>query len=215
MVPGITYFTSTHLPLRDKAHEISNRTIRILTTTKTSVTLVAAKSPRRGYRMSNGAAEELPMYDLVRVRALAVEGSLQGGSLLEVLHTVQNNLGYLDENAIPTIADVLNLSKAEVQGVISFYRDFHENPRAATVVKLCRAEACQAVGAERLVAYASKRLGVAVGESSVDGQIGLEQVFCLGNCALGPSGMIDDRLIGLLDEAKLDSHLDPLLRSGG
>ena len=163
----------------------------------------------------NGTAEEPAMYDENRVRTLAAEGVRLGGSLLDVLHMVQNDLEYLDERVVPIIADMLNLSKAEVRGVISFYRDYREKPPAATVVKLCRAEACQAVGAERLVAYASKRLGIAIGESSADGQIGLEQVFCLGNCALGPSGMIGDRLIGRLDEAKLDSHLDPLLRSGG
>ncbi len=158
-----------------------------------------------------GATGESPVYDIERVRVLAEERTSLRGSLLEILHAVQDTLGYVDETAIPIIADTLNLSKAEVLGVVSFYRDLRQEPPAQTVVRLCRGEACQSVGAERLVARARERFGLDIGESSTDGRVSLDQVFCLGNCALGPSAMVDGRLIGRLDEATLDVLMAPRL----
>lgn len=158
-----------------------------------------------------GATGESPVYDIERVRVLAEERTSLRGSLIEILHAVQDTLGYVDETAIPIIADTLNLSKAEVLGVVSFYRDLRQEPPARTVVRLCRGEACQSVGAERLVARARERFGLDIGESSTDGRVSLDQVFCLGNCALGPSAMVDGRLIGRLDEATLDVLMAPRL----
>jgi formate dehydrogenase subunit gamma len=106
---------------------------------------------------------------------------------------------------VPVLADELNLSKAEVHGVISFYADFRKEPAGRTTVRLCRAEACQSVGAERLVAHAQQVYGVKLGQTTPDGSVTLEQVFCLGNCALGPSGLINGRLHGRLDANRLDA----------
>lgn len=114
------------------------------------------------------------------------------GALLPILHDVQALLGHVPETAIPVIAQALNLSRAEVHGVISFYHDFHVEPRTRPVIKLCRAESCQARGVEALAA------GLA-GESRVS----IETVYCLGLCSVGPNAMVGDRLHARLDAAKL------------
>lgn len=158
-----------------------------------------------------GLTEEFPVYDAERVKVLAEERIRLRGPLLEILHAVQDDLGYVDDEAIPIIANALNLSRAEVLGVVSFYRDFRQKAPAQATVQLCRGEACQSVGAETLVAHACKSLGLEIGESSADGRVSLDQVFCLGNCALGPSAVVDGRLVGRLDEAALDVLLAPHL----
>jgi formate dehydrogenase subunit gamma len=142
-----------------------------------------------------------------RDRALAIVESYRGqrGTLLPILHDLQHEFGFINDEAVPMLAQALNLSRAEVHGVISFYHDFKREPQGRTVVKLCRAEACQSVGANRLVAHAERRLGVTMGGTSVDGSVTLEGVFCLGNCALGPAVMIDDQLHGRVDAARFDS----------
>jgi formate dehydrogenase subunit gamma len=142
-----------------------------------------------------------------RVRALAIVESYRGqrGTLLPILHDLQHEFGFINDEAVPMLAQALNLSRAEVHGVISFYHDFKREPQGRTVVKLCRAEACQSVGANRLVEYAERRLGVTMGGTSADGSVTLEGVFCLGNCALGPAVMVDDQLHGRVDAARFDS----------
>ncbi len=132
------------------------------------------------------------------VRAVAEHHRDQRGPLLPVLHEVLAEFGYVDAADVPVIADVLNLSAAEVHGVVSFYHDVRTTPPPTHVVALCRAEACQAVGAESLYAAAQER--AASGEM---GDTEVQQVFCLGNCALGPSGTVDGRLLGRLDAARL------------
>ena len=122
------------------------------------------------------------------------------GALLPVLHALTSAFGYVPSAAVPLIADALNLSRAEVHGVISFYHDFRTAPPPAHVLKLCRAEACQARGGEALAtATAAKLTGRA--------DISLEAVYCLGLCASGPAALLDDRLIGRLDAARLDAAL--------
>ncbi len=133
------------------------------------------------------------------VRAVAEHLRDERGPLLPVLHEVMAEFGYVDAMDVPVIADVLNLSVAEVHGVVSFYHDFRTSPPPPHVVALCRAEACQAVGAEQL--YAEARDRAASGEL---GDAEVQQVFCLGNCALGPSGTVDGRLHGRLDPGRLD-----------
>ncbi len=128
------------------------------------------------------------------VRAVAEHHRDQRGPLLPVLHEVMAEFGYVDVADVPVIADVLNLSAAEVHGVVSFYHDFRTTPPPTHVLVLCRAEACQAVGAEDL--YADAQSLAASGEL---GDTEVQQVFCLGNCALGPSGTVDGRLLGRLD----------------
>src|ERR1700716_342862 len=134
------------------------------------------------------------------VREIVAVHSSQRGALLPILHAVQQALGYVPQEAIPVLADELNLSRADVHGVVSFYHDFRSEPAGRTTVRVCRAEACQALGAERLVAHLRARYGVALGETSWDGSLTAEQVFCLGNCALGPAAQVDGRLHGRLDE---------------
>jgi len=140
-------------------------------------------------------------------RAADLTRSLAGlpGPLLEVLHALQREFGYVDPRAVPVVADVLNLSRAEVHGVISFYTDFRTTPPAPRSVQICRGEACQAVGAEALVAHASDRLGCDVGGTSSDGRTDLRQVFCFGNCALGPTASVDGRLHGRVTPDRLDA----------
>ena len=144
--------------------------------------------------------------DLVRDIAATHRG--QRGALLPILHAVQQALGYVPPEAIPVLADELNLSRADVHGVVSFYHDFRSAPAGRTTVRMCRAEACQAVGAERLVNHLRERHGMSLGETSVDGSVTVEQVFCLGNCALGPAAQVNGRLHGRLDEARLSAILD-------
>jgi formate dehydrogenase subunit gamma len=139
-----------------------------------------------------------------RIRAIVELHRGERGSLLPILHEVQAAFGCVAPDAVPVIAESLNLSRAEVHGVVSFYRDFHSEPPARVVVRVCRAEACQANGAEELVKHAVQRLGLAVGETSPDRSIALDEVFCLGNCALGPAMLVGDRLVGRVDAARFD-----------
>jgi formate dehydrogenase subunit gamma len=145
--------------------------------------------------------------DEIAAAHLALEGPL-----LPILHAVQAEFGHVPAEALPRIARRLNISKAEVHGVVSFYHDFREAPAGRHVVKLCRAEACQAMGADALVARAEDRLGVAVHETTRDGAVTLEPVFCLGLCACGPAAMVDGRIVGRLDAARLDAILDAVAR---
>jgi formate dehydrogenase subunit gamma len=130
------------------------------------------------------------------------------GALLPMLRALQEEFGYIDKAAVPMIADALNLSRAEVHGVISFYHDFREAPPGRHVLKLCRAEACQSMGAEALAAAARERLRIGWGETTLDGRVTLEPVFCLGLCACAPAAMVDGRVFGGLDRARLMSLID-------
>lgn len=133
------------------------------------------------------------------VRAIAEGQAHQRGALMPILHEVMEECGYIDEADLPVIADVVNLSVAEVHGVVSFYHDFETSPPAAHSIKLCRAEACQSVGAQALFDETQARSRAReLGDSVV-----VREVFCLGNCALGPAGMIDGRLHGRLDTDKV------------
>jgi formate dehydrogenase subunit gamma len=106
---------------------------------------------------------------------------------------------------VPIIAQALNLSRAEVHGVVTFYHDFTSKPRGRRVLRLCRAEACQAAGGEALASHAQSRLGVDFGSTTADGRVTLESVYCLGLCSVSPSAMLDGRLIARLDDNKLDA----------
>jgi formate dehydrogenase subunit gamma len=121
------------------------------------------------------------------------------GPLLEILHSVQNELGHVPAAAVPLIAEALNLSRAEVHGVVSFYHHFRERPAGQHTIQLCRAEACQAMKGDALAEFAKRRLRVEFGQTREDGKVTLEAVYCLGNCACAPSAMIDGQLRGRLD----------------
>jgi formate dehydrogenase subunit gamma len=140
-------------------------------------------------------------------RVIAADYGNAPDQLIEILHKLQAALGYVPEAALPVLADALNLSRAEVHGVVTFYHDFRREPAGLHVLKICRAEACQAMGCEALVARAEDRLGVACGGTSADRRVTLEPVYCLGLCATGPSAMLDGELIGRLTGPKLDALL--------
>jgi formate dehydrogenase subunit gamma len=133
------------------------------------------------------------------VRAIAAQHLSDRGPLMPVLHDVMEELGHIAREDVETIADTLNLSVAEVHGVVSFYADFRTEPPASHSIALCRGEACQSVGAEPL--YAETRARSAVLGEDVE----IDEVFCLGNCALGPSGTLDGRLHGRLSSDRLDA----------
>lgn len=129
------------------------------------------------------------------------------GALLPVLHEIQDRLGYVPSSALPRIADALNLSRAEVHGVISFYHDFRQTPPGRHTVRICRAEACQAMHAEVLERHVKKRLGIDYHETTADGTFSLEPVYCLGNCACSPAVMIDNELYGRVGTERMDALL--------
>lgn len=124
------------------------------------------------------------------------------GATLPMLHALQDEFGYVDPQAVPLIAEALNLSRAEVHGAISFYHDFKTAPQPARVIKLCRAEACQALGCETVVDELARTHGIAVDDHHAGDAI-VETVYCLGNCALGPSALVDGELIGRVDAARI------------
>ena len=140
-------------------------------------------------------------------RTIAAEHGNRPDALIEILHRVQAALGYVPQAAVPALADALNLSRAEVHGVVTFYHDFRSEAPGRHVLKICRAEACQAMGAEALVAHVEGRLGVACGGTSADGRVTFEPIYCLGLCATGPSAMLDGEVVGRLTAPRLDALL--------
>ncbi len=132
------------------------------------------------------------------------------GALLPVCHAVQQALGFVPKDAVAVIAHELNLSIAEVHGVLTFYHYFRRERPGRHVVHLCRAEACQALGAQALEAHAKASLGIDFHGTTADGAISLEPVYCLGNCALGPSMMIDEHLQGRITAQRFDALIGPL-----
>ena len=132
------------------------------------------------------------------------------GATMPIMHALQETFGYVDRDAVPMIADVTNLSRAEIHGVLTFYHDFRKAPAGRHVVKLCRAEACQAVGAVALAEHAKRELGVDWHGTSADGRVTLEPVFCLGLCACGPAALVDDEPVSGLDVAAFDERLAEL-----
>jgi formate dehydrogenase subunit gamma len=129
------------------------------------------------------------------------------GPLLEVLHAVQAALGYVPEGAVSVVAGALNLSRAEVHGVVTFYHYFRRTPPGKHVVSLCRAEACKSMGADDLADHVKRSLGVDFHETTNDGQFSLEPIYCLGNCACSPAAMVDDRLYGRLTPDRFDAMI--------
>ncbi len=141
---------------------------------------------------------------IARCVSAAVERmKLEPAPLLEILHFVQGQLGCVPSDSVPLIADALNLSRAEVHGVVSFYHHFRSAPAGRHSVKLCRAEACKAMNADALADFATSRLGIGFGQTRADGSVTLETVYCLGNCACAPSAMLDGELTGRVDTTSL------------
>lgn len=144
-------------------------------------------------------------WDAQRATEIIAEYRSVEGPIVVILHALQHVFGYVPEPAIPMIASALNLSRAEVHGVFTFYHDFRKEPAGRHVLKLCRAEACQSAGGDVLAARAEAKLGVSIGNTTADERVTLEPVYCLGLCATAPSAMLDGRVVGRLDEARLDA----------
>jgi formate dehydrogenase subunit gamma len=139
-------------------------------------------------------------------RTTAVVNDLKGleGPLLPILHGIQDEFGYVPGESLPVIADLLNLSRAEVHGVVTFYHDYRNHPAGRHVLKLCRAEACQSMGGDAIAARMQQLLGIGFHETTKDGSVTLEPVYCLGLCACAPSAMLDGEVIGRLDADKVE-----------
>lgn len=141
------------------------------------------------------------------IRAIVAPLASLEGPLLPMLHALQDAWGFVPQAAVPVLADVLNLGRAEVHGVISFYHDFRDHPAGRHVLKICRAEACQAMGAGALAESTLHRLGIGWHGTTPDGAVTVEPVYCLGLCACAPAVMIDGRVLGRLDDARMDRIL--------
>ncbi len=152
-------------------------------------------------------------WDDAQARELIAANSAQPGAALPILHALQERFGYIDDSAIPAIAEALNVSRAEIHGVVSFYHDFRRAPVDGATLKLCRAESCQAVGCEDLVAHLSRAHGLEVDRRDANAPLGVETVYCLGNCALSPAAMLDGEPIGRLDRDAIDEIVARTARS--
>lgn len=135
------------------------------------------------------------------------------GGLMPMLHAIQHAVGYVPEESVEEIARALNLSRAEVHGVISFYHDFRSSKPGRHVLKICRAESCQAVGAEALIAHAKRHLGVDFHGTTTDGAITLEPVYCLGNCALSPALIVGEEVHGRVTPERFDALVTDLRKT--
>ena len=154
---------------------------------------------------STGVAESLIAAEIASARAFYGEDGDGATAMLPILHALQRTFGFVSPDAVPLIANRLNVSKADVRGVISFYHDFMHEPPGRHVVKLCRAEACQANGSERVAAHLASAHQLHAGTTTA--QVTLQNVYCLGNCALGPAALVDDELMAGFDEHAADALL--------
>jgi formate dehydrogenase subunit gamma len=145
--------------------------------------------------------------DPAAIEAIAVRLKDQPGALMLILHELQDRFGWVPREAVPIIAHALNLSRAEVHGVLTFYHDFRHAPPGRNIIRLCRAESCQAMGAVALAEHARGRLGVGFGETTRDGEFTLEPVYCLGNCGCSPAMMLNGELHGRMSPARFDELL--------
>lgn len=150
-------------------------------------------------------------YDNAAATEIIASFGSRAEMLVQILAAFVDRFSYLSDQAIRQIADELNLSRAEVWGAINFYHDFRIEPPGNTVIKVCQAESCQAMGSRQLTAHAEKTLGIKLNSKSDDGKHSLEPVYCLGNCACSPSVMIDDRVYGRVDSERFDA----LVRTAG
>lgn len=161
------------------------------------------------------AAEQTPPVEArspveLRAEAICFEHGNRPDELLEILHRLQHDVGYVPDATLPIIANALNLSRAEVYGVVTFYHDFKREKPGQHTIKVCRAEACQAMGTRELCRHAEQRLGTPMNSTSADGKYTLEAAYCLGNCALSPAMLIGDRLYGRLDAQRFDEVIASL-----
>ena len=147
---------------------------------------------------------DLSPREATAAREIALRYGNRPDALLEILHDLQEQLGFIPEAALPALAKSLNLSRAEVHGVVTFYHDYRREPAGRHVIKVCRAEACQSMGANELVGMIERYLKVKLGQTTADGAITVEAAYCLGNCALSPAIMVDEQLVGRVDARKFE-----------
>jgi formate dehydrogenase subunit gamma len=157
-----------------------------------------------------GQGDALDAVAAAAVQAAIASFPAREDVLLPILHGIQNALGFVPPASVPIIAHALNLSRAEVHGVISFYHHFRSARPGRHVLKLCRAEACQAMGSRAIEAQVMTRLGIGYNETTVDGRITLEPVYCLGNCACAPSVMLDEKVRGRMSTERVDALINTL-----
>lgn len=148
-------------------------------------------------------ASELSKEELTKIDAHIVAHKSMPGALLPLLHAIQDDIGYVPEACYPHISKALALSIAEVHGVVTFYHHFRTHQKGKHVLQICRAESCQALGSAALEAYTKKCLNIDYHQTTSDGAITLEPVYCLGNCALSPAVMLDDEVYGRMDAQKM------------
>lgn len=146
-------------------------------------------------------------FDPAAVEAIAARLRERPGALMLILHELQDRFGYIPHDSVPIIAHTLNITRAEVHGVATFYHDFRRQPPGRNVIRLCRAESCQAMGAAALADHVRGRLGVDFGETTADGAFTLEAVYCLGNCGCSPAMMLNDDPHGRVSAARFDEVL--------
>ncbi|QSA97173.1 formate dehydrogenase subunit gamma [Methylococcus sp. EFPC2] len=148
------------------------------------------------------------VWDKSAVTRVIAELQDQPGALLPILHGIQDSLGYIPPDSVPLIASALNLSRAEVHGVITFYHYFRDTPPGKHTLHLCRAESCQSMGSASLEKYVKEKLGVGFHETTADGQFSLEPVYCLGNCACSPALTVDGEIYGRVTPQRFDEILE-------
>jgi formate dehydrogenase subunit gamma len=150
----------------------------------------------------------------VASRTMSIIDDLKGleGPLLPILHEIQEEFGFVPKESLPVIAEALNISNAEVHGVVSFYHDYRNHPTGRHVLKVCRAEACQSMGGDAIAAQIQQRLGIGFHETARDNSVTLEPVYCLGLCACSPSAMLDGEVIGRLDADKINEIVEEIRR---
>lgn len=151
---------------------------------------------------------ETPVFDEDRARLIIAEHLDLEGPLLPILHAFNEEFGFVSDEAVPLIAEALNITRAEVHGVVTFYHDFRRHPGGRHTLKICRAEACQSLGSEAVAKKTLAELGVTWHGTTKDGEITVEPVYCLGLCASGPSALLDETPIGRLDKAKLAEAIE-------
>ncbi len=145
-----------------------------------------------------------------RAGAIIAARASEPGATLPILHDLQNAFGYIPAEAVPLVAHALNLTRAEVHGVVSFYHEYRRHPPGRHILRLCRAEACQALGCESVADHIRSRLNIGWHETTSDGAMTLEPVFCLGLCAIGPAALLDGEPLARLDPARIATALDNL-----
>lgn len=151
---------------------------------------------------------ELEGWSDARARAIIAEHSSEPGAALPIMHALQDAFGHVPREAEPLIADALNVTRAEIHGILTFYHDFRRTPPGRHVLRLCRAEACQAAGGRALAASVRERFGLDWDQTTRDGSLTLEPVFCLGLCACGPAAMVDGEVLGRADTAAIEAALE-------